>query len=79
MDKSIFYEPSGPALFNRWTAAHVGVGAISKREGIPLLAGVILHTIYEAHEDKIFKRFNRDKSMLNHVGDTVAFIAGYLI
>jgi len=77
--KSIFYEPPGPSLFNRWSVAHLSVGAIAKRNGVPFLPALLAHTFYEYHEDKVFTRETRDKSMLNHIGDTIAFVAGYAV
>lgn len=72
-----YFEKTGPAFFNEWSLTHVGGGALFQllfpdRK----VAGLVLHTIYEAIEGYIFPAAFRDVSMRNHVGDTLAFVAG---
>lgn len=75
-----WFESTGPAFFNEWSLAHVGWGVVwqllfpGRR-----LAGLVAHTIYESIEGQIFPRTDRDVSMENHVGDTIAFAAGMLV
>jgi len=74
-----YFEKTGPAFFNEWSLAHVGWGALFQflfpgRH----LAGLALHTFYEAIEGHIFPAEFRDVSMRNHVGDTAAFVTGML-
>lgn len=75
-----YFEKTGPAFFNEWSLAHVGWGLIwqalfPKR----YVTGLVVHTIYESIEGRIFPAEFRDVSMRNHVGDTIAFAAGMLI
>lgn len=43
------------------------------------VTGLVAHTIYESIEGYIFPAEFRDVSMLNHIGDTIAFAAGMLV
>jgi hypothetical protein len=75
-----WFEDPGPAFFNKWSLTHVGWGVawqlvFPKR----YFAGLVAHTIYESIEGYIFPREDRDVSMRNHVGDTIAFGAGMLV
>ena len=72
-----YYEDPGPAFFNGWSLVHVGSGALFQTlvPNRPIL-GLALHTAYEAIEGFIFTREDRDPSMRNHIGDTIAFAAG---
>jgi len=74
-----WFEATGPAYFNAWSFAHVGWGALFQLL-FPerYLTGLVLHTIYEAVEGHIFPAQDRDVSMENHLGDTIAFAAGML-
>lgn len=75
-----YFEKTGPAFFNEWSLAHVGWGVVWQLL-FPgrLLAGLVVHTIYESIEGYIFPAEFRDVSMRNHVGDTIAFAAGTLV
>jgi hypothetical protein len=75
-----YFEKTGPAYFNEWSLAHVAWGALFQylfpgRQ----VAGLVLHTIYESIEGRIFPAEFRDISMQNHLGDTAAFVAGMLV
>ncbi len=43
------------------------------------MQAVAVHTLYEMVEGNLFPREHRDVSMLNHVGDSIAFVAGYFL
>jgi len=72
-----YFEKTGPSFFNAWTFAHIGWGVLFQTV-FPdrYVAGLVTHTIYESIEGNIFPADFRDKSMRNHVGDTIAFAAG---
>ena len=73
-----FHEPAGPALFNDWTWTHLAWGMLAARH-VGALDAFLLHSGYEAVEGSLFPREDRDVSMLNHVGDTVAFMVGWFV
>lgn len=72
-----YFEDPGPSLFNGWSFVHIGTGALFQTL-VPNrpFAGLVLHTLYEAIEGKIITREDRDPSMRNHIGDTLAFTLG---
>lgn len=74
-----YFEDPGPAFFNGWSLVHAGSGALFQTlvPNRPIL-GLAIHTVYEMIEGFIFRREDRDPSMKNHVGDTIAFSAGML-
>lgn len=69
-------ESPGPAYFNHWTLAHIFWGVVAARYHLQFAEALILHTGYEGIEGYFFT--HRDESMENHVGDTIAFAAGFL-
>lgn len=75
-----YFEKTGPAIFNEWSLAHLGWGALFQAV-FPnrQITGLVVHTIYESIEGYIFPVEFRDSSMRNHVGDTIAFAAGMLL
>ena len=74
-----YHEQPGPELFNSWTWTHFAWGMASARAGVGFLNAFLLHTGYEMVEGFIFPWEDRDVSMRNHVGDTVAFLAGWAV
>lgn len=74
--KPWFYETTEPALFNEWTWSHFFWGLLSASTVRSDVTAIGAHTVYEMIEGWIFPWEYRDISMLNHIGDTVAFIAG---
>lgn len=67
-------------MFNEWTIAHVASGVLwGMMKPGAMLTGVAAHTAYEMVEGNIFPRDDRDVSMRNHLGDTLAFVAGMLL
>ena len=74
-----YFEKTGPSFFNAWSLTHLGWGALFQLL-FPdrYVTGLVLHTIYESIEGRIFPLEFRDSSMRNHVGDTIAFAAGML-
>lgn len=81
--KPWYHETTEPALFNEWTWSHFAWGMAAAKfgpeHGIGFLGAVVLHTIYESVEGFIFPDPNRDVSMRNHAGDTIAFAAGWAV
>jgi hypothetical protein len=76
-DARAWYWESGQGrVFNAWSLAHVGSGALSYLAWRRYLPGIVLHTAYELMEDRIYPFHGRDRSMENHIGDTLAFVAG---
>lgn len=71
-----FHEHGYGQLWNEWTWTHVAWGMISYKLTGGYFIGLVVHTVYELVEEKIFPDANRDISMTNHVGDTIAFLAG---
>src|SRR5262249_35450515 len=71
-----WFASTGPAFFNDGSLAHVVWGVVWQLL-FPerYLAGLVAHTIYESIEGYIFPAADRDISMENHVGDTIAFTA----
>ena len=76
MPRPWFHETPEPHLFNEWTWTHFAWGMASAGFARTWWSALLLHTMYEAVEGRIFPLKHRDASMLNHVGDTVAFLAG---
>lgn len=74
-----FYETPGPALFNEWTWTHFAWGLASWPLMKSHMVGLAAHTLYEFTEGEIFPVQARDTSFENHVGDTVAFLAGSVV
>lgn len=74
-----FHETPAPNLFNEWTWTHFAWGLASARLVRSHLIALAAHTGYEAIEGRIFPDPHRDVSLLNHVGDSVAFLAGRLV
>jgi hypothetical protein len=74
-----YYEKPGPALFNAWSFPHLVTGLLASRY-VDYPVGLLGHTIYESVEtDFKIARQERDTSFLNHVGDTIAFTAGFFL
>jgi hypothetical protein len=73
-----YWEHGQGRVFNVWSLAHVGSGVASFIAWRSYLPGIVLHTAYELMEDRIYPYHGRDRSMANHIGDTVAFVAGQL-
>lgn len=75
-----YHETIGPQFFNEWTVVHVATGAlwgaIFPRR---FVSGMIVHTLYELVEGRIFPVEHRDTSLRNHVGDSLAFLVGELL
>lgn len=78
--KPWYYETPGSRVFNEWTITHVAWGVLwgAVKPGA-LVSGILFHTTYELIEGYIFAIEDRDTSMRNHIGDTLAFLAGALI
>ena len=74
--KPWYYETTQPQLFNEWTWTHFAWGMLSKQYTQSHLVALAGHTLYEVLEGNLFPGPMRDTSMLNHVGDTIAFLAG---
>lgn len=74
--KPWYHETPTPQLFNEWTWTHFAWGMVSAGLIPTWWQALLLHTLYEAVEGKIFPNPNRDVSMRNHVGDSVAFMVG---
>jgi len=70
-----YHEQIGPRLVNKWTVTHVLWGMTSARY-VGWWEGLVLHSLYETFEGKLFPQPHRDVSFLNHIGDTLAFLAG---
>ena len=75
-DGYLFYEKGQGNFFNAWSLVHFSMGVISWTFLRSQVAGLVIHTVYEAVEGEFFPWYYRDRSMVNHVGDTVAFMAG---
>lgn len=71
-----YHEEGQGRFFNAWTLVHFSVGVLSWTVLRSQVAGLLIHTIYESIEGDFFPSEHRDRSMNNHVGDTVAFVAG---
>ena len=74
-----FHETAGPSPFNEWTWTHVAWGVASAKLTGDEFAALAAHTLYEAVEGWIFPGPYRDVSFVNHVGDTLAFVAGRIV
>jgi hypothetical protein len=75
-----YFETPGPSLVNEWTIVHFATGALwgaAKPDAI--LTGLVGHTAYEMIEGSLFPIEDRDVSMRNHVGDSLAFLAGMIV
>lgn len=73
-----YHESPSAQLFNEWTWTHFAWGMATASLIPNWWMALLAHTVYEAIEGRIFPVQNRDVSMVNHVGDTVAFMAGRL-
>ena len=74
-----YHETVGPLLVNKWTVTHVAWGVASVKYVDSFWLALGLHTLYEMVEGGIFPLPHRDVSMLNHVGDSLAFVVGRLV
>ena len=74
-----YHEEGQGRFFNAWTLVHFSVGVLSWTALRSQVMGLVLHTIYESIEGDFFPSDHRDRSMNNHVGDTIAFLAGSAI
>ena len=74
-----FFETTQQQLFNEWTWTHLFWGMFSTRFIKSDLNALLVHTAYESIEGFIFPSEARDVSMRNHIGDTLAFLAGRLV
>ena len=79
IERPWFFETPQANLFNEWTWTHFFWGMLSTKFIQSGLAAMLAHTGYESVEGMIFPSQARDVSMLNHVGDSVAFLAGRLV
>lgn len=81
MPQPWYHEHAGPSLFNSWSWTHFAWGMAARKYGTEYGIGfwfaLLLHTFYELVEGRLFPIQHRDPSMLNHVGDTIAFAAGW--
>ncbi len=75
-DGFFFNEAGQGRWFNAWSLVHFSVGVLSWTLLRSQLAGLVVHTVYESVEGEFFPSDHRDRSMENHLGDTVAFMAG---
>jgi len=75
-DTPWYHETTSAKLFNEWTWTHVVWGMVSAGLIRQWWMALLAHTIYEAVEGNIFPVQNRDVSWTNHMGDSVAFMAG---
>jgi len=75
-----YHETIGPRFFNEWSLVHVATGALWGAI-FPgrIKTGMLAHTLYEMIEGQIFPIEHRDVSFRNHVGDSLAFLAGMLV
>lgn len=71
-----YHETTQAKLFNEWTWTHFAWGMVSAGVVSTWWQALVLHTLYEMVEGRVFPNQNRDVSFRNHVGDTVAFMAG---
>jgi hypothetical protein len=71
-----FHETPGPNWVNEWTWTHVVWGMATARAIPDGLVALGAHTLYEMVEGKVFPDPHRDVSVENHLGDTLAFLAG---
>ncbi len=76
-----YYEAGQRRLFNSWSLAHLAWGVAAYWVFQQYWPGITLHMAYELLEDVISPRppGGRDPSFINHLGDTIAFIAGQLL
>ena len=74
-----YHEAGQGRAFNAWSLVHFSVGVLSWTVLRSQVAGLIMHTVYESVEGRFFPSDQRDRSITNHVGDTVAFLAGSLL
>lgn len=76
-DKAYYFHEEGQGqYFNAWSLVHFSVGVMAWTVLRNQLAGLAIHTVYESVEGEFFPSDHRDRSMTNHVGDTIAFMAG---
>jgi hypothetical protein len=66
-------------LLNAWSLVHFATGVLSWTVFHNQLLGLAGHTAYEMVEGGLFPSAHRDRSMTNHVGDTLAFLAGSVL
>lgn len=78
-DGYYFHEDGQNQFFNAWTLVHFSVGVLSWTVLRSEAVGLALHTVYEGVEGNFFPSDHRDRSMKNHVGDTIAFLGGSLL
>lgn len=71
-----FHEHGYGQLWNEWTWTHIAWGILSYQVTKGYVVGFLAHTLYEIVEGRLFPTANRDVSITNHIGDTVAFLAG---
>lgn len=74
-----YYEAGQGQLFNEWTPAHFAWGIAAWIVFGRLWPGLTLHTAYELLEDFLYPPEGRDRSVVNNLGDTIAFLAGQLL
>ena len=79
MARPWYYEGGQGNLFNEWSLSHFVWGIVAQAAFGSMLPGLAIHTAYELAEGDIYPRAGRDRSMVNHAGDTLAFVAGQLI
>jgi hypothetical protein len=75
-DSYRYHEEGQGRYFNAWTLVHFSTGVWAWTVLRSQLGGLLIHTIYEAIEGDYFPSDHRDRSIKNHVGDTLAFLAG---
>jgi len=71
-----WYEDGQGNYFNSWSLVHFSVGVLSWVLLRNQVSGLFIHTVYESVEGEFFASDERDLSMENHIGDTVAFLSG---
>ena len=71
-----YFEGSQGAYFNEWSLSHFLWGVLIWEITRSHLVSLGLHTLYEIYEGQLFPVQARDTSLENHLGDSLAFVAG---
>jgi hypothetical protein len=74
-----YHETAGPHYVNEWTWTHVVWGSILYRMTGSVAGALAWHTVYEMIEGQLFPSENRDTSMENHIGDSIASLIGSFV
>jgi hypothetical protein len=77
------------AVFDEWSTAHVAAGLLAEKMQLSLFTAIILHTVFEVIENNepvrgwLHLKFGREPyhgdSIQNFLGDTLSFVAGYML